>query len=118
MPHDEYIVYLYVLSPSVGQTDHCFCCHHSRKASHVHLGTINGNKVDSQPKEPHRSLPEPHRSFPEPHRPLPEPPATHPKQLEPLVSVPNDGATSSQKKNKKKKKKKKNSEAREDTEDQ
>ena len=115
---------MYVLSPPIGQTDHCFCCHHSRKASHVHLVTINGNKVDSQPKEPHRpllephrSLPEPHRSLPEPHRPLPEPPATHPKQLEPLVSVPNDGATSSEKKKKKKKKKKK-SEAREEPEDQ
>ena len=117
MLHDEYIVYMYVLSPHVGQIGHCSCCHYSRKVSHVHLGTINGNKVDSQPKEPHRSLPEPHRSLPEPHRPLPEPPATHPNQLEPIVSVPNDGATSSEKKKKKKKKKKK-SEAREEPEDQ
>ena len=93
---------MYVLSPPVGQTGHWFCCHHNRKASNVHLGTINGNKVDSQPKEPHR--------------PLPEPPATHPKQLEPLFSVWNDGATSSEKKKKKKKKKK--SEAREEPEDQ
>nr|XP_022326170.1 uncharacterized protein LOC111126069 [Crassostrea virginica] len=74
----------------------------TKKASHVHLGTINGNKVDSQPKE---SL-----------RPLPVPPTTHPKQLQP-ISMPNDGATSSEKKKKKRKKKKK-SEVREELEDQ
>ena len=65
--------------------------------------TTDGNKVDSQSKEPLR--------------PLPVPPANRGNQLDPIVSVPNDGVTSSEKKKKKKKKKRK-LETREESGDQ
>ena len=90
------------MSSPVGKTGYCFCCYHDRKASHANPVTINGNKVDSQKESP---------------RPLPVPPANRGNQLDPIGSVPNDGATPSEKKKKKKKKKKK-LQAREEPEDQ